>query len=349
MEKDDIEKVLSLIESITDTSLPLETLTLWGLLKEENSIYSAPILDDYTSQDGVVSADMTLSFRGSTSIPLWRFALPLKADSLNQWSITKRSIKAAFDSGMTKNQIISYLSSLSTSDLPSVIVERIEGWEKEYRRIKIDRAIVLEADDRISILLNTLPQIQRYILSYHAPNLFIMDGEDEDEWREILASCGFEMLPETKGPYFEREANIPYIQTLPPSPTLPTKRMIPYKEEEREKLINNSKDFIKRIMAESFVLFSSKTILNLEWIDGLEYRSKRDRVLSAINEDDNLILLWVDGKEITTKPLYLKERDDGDDLYTTDGVFDLSKIWKLSQIPGYIMRGRSDSSDSDNL
>lgn len=348
IKKEEIEDKLSLVSKITGAYIPLQTLLLWGLLSVNGDYYSAPVIKNDKEENPVVSADMTLSYRGTTSCPLWRFAIPLKADSLNIWAITKKSIKAAFDSGMKKDEIISCLSSFSSS-IPPVIVERIEGWEKEYSRIRIERAVVLEADERITLLLKMLPQIQEYIVSNPSDNLFIMDGENEEEWREILYSCGFEMLSATKGPKFEQDDKLSFIPLLSSSPTLPETREIDYSKEERDKILINCKSFIQKSLVESFAVFSSKTNIRLMWVDGLEYRSKRELAAKAIEEDDNLILLYLNGEEVITKPLSLKEKEDGDDLVTENGVFDLSKIWKISQVPGYIKKGQSDSLDSDNL
>ncbi|MCI6115248.1 MAG: helicase-associated domain-containing protein, partial [Spirochaetales bacterium] len=310
--------------------------------------YTASLIEENDNEKGIVSPDLTISYRGKASIPLWRFAIPLKADSLNQWSITKRSIKSALDGGMNKDEIILYLSSFSSTPLSPLIEERLSLWSEEYGRIKIERAVILETEERISRLIKMIPQMQEYIISNPSDNLFVMDGGKEDEWREILSSSGFDMLPVTKGPEFINSSASSFIYTLPSSPSLPLKREVEYDEVEYNKILNNSKSYIQKCLVSSHAVFSSKTEVKLDWVDGLDYREKRDKVQKAISEEDNLIIMGVDEVPIIIHPLILSEKEDGDELFTDRGSFDLSKIWMLSQVPTYVTSISQHLSDSDN-
>lgn len=349
VKKEDMENKLKLLEEITKTSIPLSTLLSFGIINDNGETYTASLIEENDNEKGIVSADMTISYRGKTNIPLWRFALPLKADSLNQWSITKKSIKSAFDGGMDKDEILLYLSSLSSTQLSPLIEERLSLWNEEYRRIKIERAVILETEERVSRLIKMIPKMQEYIISNPSDNLFIMDGEKEEEWREILSSSGFDMLPITKGPEFINSHSSSFIYTLPSSPTLPLKREIEYDEKEYNKILNNSKTYIQKCLVASHGVFSSKTEVKLDWVDGLDYRGKREKVQKAISEEDNLIIMGVDEVPIIIHPLSLLEKEDGDLIVTDKGSFDLSKIWMLSPVPSFVTSIPRHLSDSDNL
>ena len=348
VEKEDIEKKLNLIREITKTSISLSTLLTFGILNFNGETYTASLIEENDNEKGIVSPDLTISYRGKASIPLWRFALPLKADSLNQWSITKRSIKSALDDGMNKDEIILYLSSFSSTPLSPLIEERLSLWSEEYGRIKIERAVILETEERISRLIKMIPQMQEYIISNPSDNLFVMDGGKEDEWREILSSSGFDMLPVTKGPEFINSSASSFIYTLPSSPSLPLKREVEYDEVEYNKILSNSKSYIQKCLVSSHAVFSSKTEVKLDWVDGLDYREKRDKVQKAISEEDNLIIMGVDEVPIIIHPLILSEKEDGDELFTDRGSFDLSKIWMLSPVPSFVTSIPQHLSDSDN-
>lgn len=348
VEKEDIEKKLNLIREITKTSISLSTLLTFGILNFNGETYTASLIEENDNEKGIVSPDLTISYRGKASIPLWRFAIPLKADSLNQWSITKRSIKSALDGGMNKDEIILYLSSFSSTPLSPLIEERLSLWSEEYGRIKIERAVILETEERISRLIKMIPQMQEYIISNPSDNLFVMDGGKEDEWREILSSSGFDMLPVTKGPEFINSSASSFIYTLPSSPSLPLKREVEYDEVEYNKILNNSKSYIQKCLVSSHAVFSSKTEVKLDWVDGLDYREKRDKVQKSISEEDNLIIMGVDEVPIIIHPLILSEKEDGDELFTDRGSFDLSKIWMLSPVPTYVISIPQHLSDSDN-
>ena len=348
VEKEDIEKKLNLIREITKTSISLSTLLTFGILNFNGETYTASLIEENDNEKGIVSPDLTISYRGKASIPLWRFAIPLKADSLNQWSITKRSIKSALDGGMNKDEIILYLSSFSSTPLSPLIEERLSLWSEEYGRIKIERAVILETEERISRLIKMIPQMQEYIISNPSDNLFVMDGGKEDEWREILSSSGFDMLPVTKGPEYINSSASSFIYTLPSSPSLPLKREVEYDEVEYNKILSNSKSYIQKCLVSSHAVFSSKTEVKLDWVDGLDYREKRDKVQKAISEEDNLIIMGVDEVPIIIHPLILSEKEDGDELFTDRGSFDLSKIWMLSPVPTYVTSIPQHLSDSDN-
>src|SRR5574344_2085403 len=169
--------------------------------------------------------------------------------------------------------------------------------------ITIERAFLINTEERFSRIIRLIPQMQSYIISNPSPNLFVMDGEKEEEWREMLAASGFDMLPVTKGPEFSKPHTSESIVPLPPSPTLPYERDVDYDKEEYCKILNNSKSFLQKCFVSSHAVFSSKTELKLDWIDGLEYREKRDRVLRAINDQDNLIIMDINEDPRIVRPI----------------------------------------------
>lgn len=347
VKKEEIDDKLGFIEELTGTSIPLSTLLSFGIIVDNGNSYTSSLIEDTTNEKGIVSPDLTFSYRGKTSIPFWRFALPQKADSLNQWVMTKKSIKAAFDGGMTKEEILSYLSSFSSTPLPPIIKERLSFWSEEYGRIKVERAVLLETEERVSRIIKMIPQMQEFIISNPSQNLFVMDGSKEEEWREILSSSGFDMLPVTKGPEFITHKDSDDILSLPPSPSLPMEREIKFDQDEYIKILHNSKTYIQKSFVASHIVFSSKTELKLDWVDGLEYREKKDKTLNAISDGDNLIIMLVDEKPTIIHPISLIEKEEGDEIVTDKENIELSKIWMMTQVPSYIKPISSDPSDSD--
>ena len=100
---------------------------------------------------------------------------------------------------------------------------------------------------------------------------------------------------------------------------------------------------------ESHLLFSSKSTIQLEWVDGLFYEEKRETTLSTIADGDCLIIEWVDGSTMIRRPLSLKEDGEEAILITDKGDLKFSKIWRLAPLPGFIRREDPDSLDSGNL
>ena len=348
VEEDRIHALLAFISSVTGSSISLSTLIGFSILREEDGKYTA---SDIFGEKGkaIVSGDMTISSRFSSYPRIFLISEPVKADSLNQWTITRSGIRTALDWGMKGEDIIAALSSCSSSPIPESVVDRILSWIKEYERVHIVRGVMVTVDERLSAILEALPALSCHILSHPSPCCFFMNGENEEEWRAVLSSLGMDMLPETVGPLFNDEHNPPILSTLSPSPTLPLHRAVEYNEVEYGKTLSNTKEEPQRSLVESHLLFSSKSTIQLEWVDGLFYEEKRETTLSTIADGDCLIIEWVDGSTMIRRPLSLKEDGEEAILITDKGDLKFSKIWRLTPLPGFIRREDPDSLDSGNL
>ena len=348
VEEDKIHALLAFISSVTGSSISLSTLIGFSILREEDGKYTA---SDIFGEKGkaIVSGDMTISSRFSSYPRIFLIAEPVKADSLNQWTITRSGIRTALDWGMKGEDIIAALSSCSSSPIPESVVDRILSWIKEYERVHIVRGVMVTVDERLSAILEALPALSCHIISHPSPCCFFMNGENEEEWRAVLSSLGMDMLPETVGPLFNDEYNPPILSTLSPSPTLPLHRAVEYNEVEYGKILSNTKEEPQRSLVESHLLFSSKSTIQLEWVDGLFYEEKRETTLSTIADGDCLIIEWVDGSTMIRRPLSLKEDGEEAILVTDKGDLKFSKIWRLAPLPGFIRREDPDSLDSGNL
>ena len=348
VEEDKIHALLAFISSVTGSSISLSTLIGFSILREEDGKYTA---SDIFGEKGkaIVSGDMTISSRFSSYPRIFLISEPVKADSLNQWTITRSGIRTALDWGMKGEDIIAALSSCSSSPIPESVVDRILSWIKEYERVHIVRGVMVTVDERLSAILEALPALSCHIISHPSPCCFFMNGENEEEWRAVLSSLGMDMLPETVGPLFNDEHNPPILSTLSPSPTLPLHRAVEYNEVEYGKTLSNTKEEPQRSLVESHLLFSSKSTIQLEWVDGLFYEEKRETTLSTIADGDCLIIEWVDGSTMIRRPLSLKEDGEEAILITDKGDLKFSKIWRLAPLPGFIRREDPDSLDSGNL
>ena len=348
VEEDKIHALLAFISSVTGSSISLSTLIGFSILREEDGKYTA---SDIFGEKGkaIVSGDMTISSRFSSYPRIFLLSEPVKADSLNQWTITRSGIRTALDWGMKGEDIIAALSSCSSSPIPESVVDRILSWIKEYERVHIVRGVMVTVDERLSAILEALPALSCHIISHPSPCCFFMNGENEEEWRAVLSSLGMDMLPETVGPLFNDEHNPPILSTLSPSPTLPLHRAVEYNEVEYGKTLSNTKEEPQRSLVESHLLFSSKSTIQLEWVDGLFYEEKRETTLSTIADGDCLIIEWVDGSTMIRRPLSLKEDGEEAILITDKGDLKFSKIWRLAPLPGFIRREDPDSLDSGNL
>ena len=335
--KEETEEILSFISSSTLISISLDDLILFGILEEKDGKYTSTIIEE-SLEGAVASSDMTLSYRGTTRLPLWRFARPSMADSFNVWVLDKESIKGALDGGMKKEEIISVLRAFSPS-IPQTMEVRIGAWCDEYSRIMCYRATVLEVDERCALILSSLPDFGKYVMSRPTETVFLMDGETEDEWRKILSSSGFEMLGKTQGPEFSTPSLSPSFSSLPQFSVPPKERKIPFSPSKYNATLSKAKDYIQKCLIESHLVFSSKTNLKMEWIDGLDYREKRDAAAKAIQDGEKLALEDINGKLSLVTPLQLDENEEEKPLLIAEeGEYDFGAIWRIAILPSLVFR-----------
>ncbi|MGN1163786.1 MAG: hypothetical protein ACI4S4_03150 [Candidatus Ornithospirochaeta sp.] len=323
--EEEMEELLSFISSSAGISIPKEDLLLFGIIEEKGGKYSATLIDD-SMEGAVASSDMTLSYRGNTRLPLWRFAKPGTADSFNVWTVDKEGIKAALDGGMTEEEILSAINAFSHS-VPDTMVARISAWCSEYKRIRSYRATVLETDERCALIISSLSDLKPFIFSRIGENVFVMDGEKEEEWRKILSSSGFEMLMKTQGPEFSPLSPSPQFSSLPSFPTIPLERTVPFSSSKYNNTLSKAKDYIQKCLIESHLVFSSKTVLKIEWIDGLDYREKRDETARAVQEKLKIATEDTNGNQALLTPISLDESNEEKPiLVTEEGRYDFAKI-----------------------
>ncbi|MBQ0070410.1 MAG: helicase-associated domain-containing protein, partial [Spirochaetales bacterium] len=227
------------LEGYAGTYIPTEDYLAFHIFSsDENGTLTGRLRNGEKTTTGVVSSDNEMSYRGYVPYEVWRLAEPVTADTLTRWMITKSSIKGALDTGMTRDELVSLLRRFSGDLVPETLFQRIDTWVSQYKMARATRAVLLETDSRTNNILEQLPQMQEYILSHPAPNLFIMDSREEDHWRKELEAIGYDMLGNTKGPLFQEEDDVFGLLRLSEELDFPENREVPFRKEKYDALLS---------------------------------------------------------------------------------------------------------------
>lgn len=337
LEKDKLDEVLDDINTALGLTVTSSLLTDFCLLNEKNGRYTSSFLPE-KEERGIytLSSDMTLTYQGTRDDSIYLIADPLLFDKgTTRWIITKSSIKKALDLAIGSSDILSILSSYSTYNIPENIKTNIESWEREYRRVRIRRGIVITVDCSLSPLFDT-DGMKEYIVEKLSDESYILDSMKEDEWRSILFSYGLTMLPESTGPEMakEREKENVSFSPLPEFINLPSKREIEWNREESLKYERGITNPYERLLFNEHLSFSPSDIQSYEYRDGLEYQEKRELVHDALKKGEPIVITDIHEKYRLVNPVSL----EGDIFNTNDKSYSVSSLWKIYKAPPFIKK-----------
>ena len=164
----------------------------------------------------VMDSDLTLGITGAvpfSELPrLCLYAEPKQCgERYSVYTITKSSVRYAFDRGLTAHDIQTHVESMisSTTPLPQHIQLTLQNWQSEYESIGLYQGIILQADGMHARIIDAHPELKTYILHRLAPGIYLMDSTEERVWREILLRSGMGMLPATKSLSGQRSTAVP--------------------------------------------------------------------------------------------------------------------------------------------
>ena len=127
-----------------------------------------------------IDSDMEVSYYGlpDENDILFIFADIDVCDRLVRYHITKNSFTRALDTGLTREQIQSYLG------IPDN--EQMKMWETSFSRITVYDGIVIRCDEQVARIVRMHPQIKDHIIKELPGNVFLMDRNNHS-WQDALA------------------------------------------------------------------------------------------------------------------------------------------------------------------
>lgn len=134
----------------------------------------------------------------SSFITICPFIELRKIDNKYLFELTKKSFLKAIDSGKTLNQFVTANKILAKREIPSHILSSLESWLDVYNRIEIYYGIIIKSDPLLSRIIETHPDINKYVIEKLSDRIFLMDRKNEIIWRGLLTNAGIDFLPTTK-------------------------------------------------------------------------------------------------------------------------------------------------------
>lgn len=189
-------------------AVALETAITWFGIVRVHAVAGQPLLlqiipeaaepEPGTASAGAplhVAADGTITLRQPTPLRVWSlgvFAEPERLDRVSHYRLTEASFGRALAAGFDQDQVTTFLSRQGGTALPQPAVERLKIWARQYRRIRVRHAIVIEPDDAraLDVVRRVAAAAGAVVrpLGEHELLIEIVAGEQESLLAEIEAA-----------------------------------------------------------------------------------------------------------------------------------------------------------------
>lgn len=296
------------------------------ILKEENGLlYGKRIEREKEDDESYISSDLLLTFSHLREENIILFSSPVKIDRMEQYIISKESIKCAFDLSFTPSSILSSFSTVN-KNIPSFLKEKIELWWEEWNMISFSRSLLLRVDERYEELFSS-SIFSSFFLSHPEKGLFIVDYKKERELREKMKELSLFFPSSATGPLFyeEKKEKLSPINTTYLPLNYPE---IEFDEKSFNELLNSSKSKLEYILLKNNIIFSSSSFSSISFSDGLDYQKKEELIKEGKKSNKVLCYSFLD-EELHFLQLNEEVISNKNKIYTKDIAIDISKIWKL--------------------
>ncbi len=345
LRKEEAHRITEAVYAYSSVSLDIEEAIDMGIVYEENGLYTSYDMTRYPSSGFSLSSDMTILYPGNDDKDIYLMASPVSYDgNTSRWVITKESIRRAFDLDLTSSKVISILRGYSSYGLSDSLINQIESWEREYSQIRITNGTIVRVEPRFAPLFSMAP-LKDYITDTLAEGVYIVDPSSLDDMRQQLGEYGISTPSRVRGPEFSKEVKPAYnFHPLENDMKVPSEREITFDKSAYTALLKSAENPFERILVSSHLYFGGNEKERFQFTDGLDYQKKRSLILEAMRKGNKIYILYVDGSSMLAKPFSA----DGDRVSTDNGSLAISKIWKVTQLPGFVTSETAQvPSDSD--
>jgi len=325
--------LVALLETSENISFPQnlkESLFDWGMLTEKEGILWVTSWDEEGKRGQLVlDSDRSASYSGTTEAEdiLWRFATLTKLDVRTVYQITSESFCRGMDSGLGWDEVKNYLSANGAKE---TLLSELTLCEEQYHEVELFHGIVLKTDERITRLLEAIPQLKQAVLRKLGANVFLMDSFSYPQWSKALKdSLGF--LPSLQGESFAAEiAATPKdldCQSMdipsPPHWQGQAGKTAVYDPDIKETIAKGAlNESVRRGLFaryEDKLIVDKTQIRNVPMEDsqeagGFDYQGKVSLLRHALSLKNTLINLQVGQDELLVKPQELTKTTDGEML-----------------------------------
>lgn len=194
----EIENIDGFIEKLIELNIIIKTETAFQINRFEKT-HQEP-------QPLIFDTDLSVRYlgeRGKNDI-LWRFASLNSLDIQTSYKLTKEDFRDALDSSMSKNEIYDYIKQHCSNIENCTAFNYLDLIERQYSQLSVYDGIVIQADKRISRIIELHPEMGEYILKKLADGVYLMSREKEAQWTTILEKAGL-IIPRRKGDLIQSE------------------------------------------------------------------------------------------------------------------------------------------------
>lgn len=188
-----------------DTHSPIDMAAAalaFGFLTEIDGEYAANVAaltDECVPLSFVVSPTFTVTVMPGSSLTdlltLARFLEIETVQTAGQFLLTRKSVRAAFDQGMSADDVISALESGSPHEVPGNVRFSVEDWYRSWSSVSLYRGFVLRVDESRRISFENSAAIASILGTHLAPGVWLLDAESEDEIAAAFTEAGIETAP----------------------------------------------------------------------------------------------------------------------------------------------------------
>ncbi len=330
---EDAGRIRDAVYAYSSVNFDAEDAINYGIIYEENGLYTSYDMTSSPAPGFSLSSDMTLTYPGNDDCDIYLVASPVSYDgNTSRWLITRESIRKAFDLNLTSSDIISILTRYSSYGLPNSLLSQIESWEREYSQIRITNCTLLKVEPRLAPLFSMAP-LSDYVTETLTEGIYIVDSFHIDDIRRQLEEYGISTPGIVRGPELnEGRKHSPGFHPLGKNMKIPVKREIPFDGEVYRALLKSIENPFERILASSHLFFGGNEKDRFLFTDGLDYQKKRSVIMAAIRNGNKIYILYPDNTSLLLKPFSA----EGDKLITDKGEIAISKIWKVTEVPFFV-------------
>ncbi|MGD1816932.1 MAG: hypothetical protein ACPKNR_07875 [Pleomorphochaeta sp.] len=194
----DIEQSDELIQKLLDLRIIQKSETNYQVNKFEKTLADPQPL--------IFDTDLTVKYignRGRNDI-LWRFASLCSYDIQTTYKLSKEDFRDALDSSMKKETVIKYIMENCNNLDNCSALNYFDLIEKQYSQLSVYDGIIIQADKRISRIIEHHPEMEEFILKKLADGVYLMSREKESQWTSLLEKAGL-IVPRRKGDLIQSE------------------------------------------------------------------------------------------------------------------------------------------------
>lgn len=191
--------------------LMLEAAIEFGLLQEIGkdekglAVYKASLSSNlHPGMEKVLNIDSTYTvtilpgLSLAKLLPLTHFLQINHFSVVSEFVITKQSVCAGFDKGLSPQQILELLENYSNYELPQNLKMSIEEWHNSYISAMIYYGYILRVSGNNIQIAENNPRIKKHIKEKLAEGIYLLDVPPTGEIKDFINESGFDFMGKVK-------------------------------------------------------------------------------------------------------------------------------------------------------